>query len=801
MAYKGYSKKELKRSASVVGISLIALLVALTLIIGNIKKGVKEKVVLSGDFVATKMIEKMKETGIVKEMVPVTPVVTAAVTTDAAVATPASVEAAAVESMDPFAASTDVAAETTTAAAVEMKEVEVFKPDAQYFFVNNLEENFGAAPKDKNVSYDNIANIAIWKVDAQGNIVNVIHSMDKYSGKNVYGLSEGEQVTEENVKDYFRQKIENEWLVKTVPTMQTDMYVTEDIDSVLKIKDRKTVHAAKQFEILGEKYVMDVEYDKNKGIIENTMTVQIQRVVIVGIAIYLLFLLVYSLIFDKNLLMHVIVFYFIIFTIYPLTWVISLTFKTQNSLGGTNLNPIPKEGSLDNYRAALLNLKKIKQEGVVLKDGKLFIEQGERMAGLEYKQTANAISTFESEFASLQAESKYAELKAAFEANDQKAYEVEKLFRAIEKKAKVEGKEMSAYGEEYKAMKAGALELSKNYKKLSKETKKFANKIKESEKKKSAIEFSVKMDKFAEEFKKSGKDLKLSVKTKNLKAIYNVFDPYQKNLLKDLNARVVVEEQVETSDYNGRAVEYVTNRYYVVVGNENGLDKNLQQIYNVEYYTEQNVLFVSGILNSIFVSIATALVGMMLSSAAAYAFSRFKFPGREGFMMSFLITQMFPNIMMLIPLYIIFGNLGLINTFKGLILAYSITALPFNIWNLKGYFDTVPKDLEEAALIDGCSASQTFYKIVLPLSLPSLAISGLFSFMGAWNEYIIAATFMNEESKYTIPVVIKMLVSANDVNWPMFATMSVLVSIPVVIVFLMTQKYLVGGLTAGGVKG
>lgn len=212
-------------------------------------------------------------------------------------------------------------------------------------------------------------------------------------------------------------------------------------------------------------------------------------------------------------------------------------------------------------------------------------------------------------------------------------------------------------------------------------------------------------------------------------------------------------------------------------------------------------MFVSGILNSIFVSIATALVGMMLSSAAAYAFSRFKFPGREGFMMSFLITQMFPNIMMLIPLYIIFGNLGLINTFKGLILAYSITALPFNIWNLKGYFDTVPKDLEEAALIDGCSASQTFYKIVLPLSLPSLAISGLFSFMGAWNEYIIAATFMNEESKYTIPVVIKMLVSANDVNWPMFATMSVLVSIPVVIVFLMTQKYLVGGLTAGGVKG
>jgi len=143
---------------------------------------------------------------------------------------------------------------------------------------------------------------------------------------------------------------------------------------------------------------------------------------------------------------------------------------------------------------------------------------------------------------------------------------------------------------------------------------------------------------------------------------------------------------------------------------------------------------------------------MMLSSAAAYAFSRFRFPGKGGFMMSFLVTQMFPGTMMIIPLYVIFSNLGLINTFQGLILAYSITALPFNIWNLKGFFDTIPKELEEAALIDGCSATQTFYIIVLPLSLPALAISSLFSFMGAWNEYVVAATFLNEEVKYTIPV-------------------------------------------------
>ena len=800
MAYKGYGKRDFVRSVSVVGISLAVLVIALLLIIGNIKKEVKQKVLSSGEFIATKMIEKVKETGIVTEMVPVK--------TETMVATPTAVTAeptaSDVSAFDPFAGKSDLSQETatTTAPAVEMKEVKVFKPDSQLFFVNNLQDNIGEAPKDnKNINYDNVANLAIWKVGKDGKIVNVIHSMDKYNQKDVYGLAEGETVTEDNVKDYFRQKIENDWLLKTLPTLEMDKYMVEDLDKVLKVKDREIIHAVKSFEVLGEKYVMDVQYDKNKGLIENTLTVKIQRVVIIGLVLYLLFLLVYSLIFDKNLLMHVIVFYFVIFTIYPLTWVVSLTFKTQNSLGGTNLNPIPKDGSLDNYRAAVLNLKKIKQEGVVLKDGKLFIEQGERMAGLEYKQTSNALSTFESDFGTLVGTPEYELIKSELVENDKKSYEAEQKFRAIETKAKLDGKKMSDYGDEYKNLRSDASLLSNSYSKLSSKIKKLANKLGNSDAKKAAIEYAVRMKKLSADFAKSGKDLKLVVKTENLKAIYNVFDPTQENLLEKAKARVVVEEEVEKTDYNGKTIEYVTNKYYVVIGNPDALDKNLDQVYNVEYYTEQDFLFVSGILNSIFVSVATAFVGMMLSSAAAYAFSRFKFPGREGFMMSFLITQMFPNIMMLIPLYIIFGNLGLINTFKGLILAYSITALPFNIWNLKGYFDTVPKDLEEAALIDGCSASQTFYKIVLPLSLPSLAISGLFSFMGAWNEYIIAATFMNEESKYTIPVVIKMLVSANDVNWPMFATMSVLVSIPVVIVFLMTQKYLVGGLTAGGVKG
>jgi arabinogalactan oligomer/maltooligosaccharide transport system permease protein len=164
-------------------------------------------------------------------------------------------------------------------------------------------------------------------------------------------------------------------------------------------------------------------------------------------------------------------------------------------------------------------------------------------------------------------------------------------------------------------------------------------------------------------------------------------------------------------------------------------------------------------------------------------------------MMSFLVSQMFPGTLTLIPLYII------IVQWLGLILVYATISIPFCVWMLKGYFDTIPKELEESALMDGASVRTIFLKIILPLAKPAVAITALFSFMTGWNEFILAATFLEEETKYTAPVGLKFFVGGFTSQWGYFAAGSIIVSVPVVLLFLFLQKYLVSGLTAGGVKG
>jgi len=212
--------------------------------------------------------------------------------------------------------------------------------------------------------------------------------------------------------------------------------------------------------------------------------------------------------------------------------------------------------------------------------------------------------------------------------------------------------------------------------------------------------------------------------------------------------------------------------------------------------------FLQWILNSAIVAAATTVVGVFLACTAAYAFSRFSFPGRRAGMMAFLVSQMFPGTLLLVPLYIIVvGWLGLGNSYLGLILVYAVTAIPFCVWMLKGYFDTIPIEIEESAIMDGASRQTIFFRIILPLAKPAVAVTALFSFMTGWNEFILAATFLEEEVKYTAPVGLKFFVGGFSSLWGYFAAGSIIVSVPVVALFLFLQKYLVSGLTAGGVKG
>jgi arabinogalactan oligomer/maltooligosaccharide transport system permease protein len=212
-------------------------------------------------------------------------------------------------------------------------------------------------------------------------------------------------------------------------------------------------------------------------------------------------------------------------------------------------------------------------------------------------------------------------------------------------------------------------------------------------------------------------------------------------------------------------------------------------------------LFGRQLLNSMIVAVATTLVGLTLAVTAAYAFSRFRFPGRAGAMRFLLVTQMFPGVVMAIPLYILLDALHLLDSLTGLTLVYATTSLPFSIWMLKGYFDTLPRELEEAAAIDGASRLTFFVRILLPLSRPALVVTALFSFMSSWNEFILASTFLGRQESFTLPVLLHGYLSANYQDWPHFAAGAIIVSLPVVALFFALQRHLVGGLTAGGVKG
>ena len=210
---------------------------------------------------------------------------------------------------------------------------------------------------------------------------------------------------------------------------------------------------------------------------------------------------------------------------------------------------------------------------------------------------------------------------------------------------------------------------------------------------------------------------------------------------------------------------------------------------------------VSQAVSSLVVSVATALVGIAIALPAAYALSRFTFVGKEAGVRLLLATQMFPMVASAVPLYIVLETLGLLDTRTGLVVCYATTSVPFAIFQLRGAFDTIPKDLEEAAMVAGATRFGAFVRVVLPAARPAIAVTGLFAFMSAYNEFILAATILGKEEALTLPVVLQRFVGEHDAAWGAFAAGSILVSLPVMLLFYVVQKNLVAGLTAGGVKG
>jgi len=219
----------------------------------------------------------------------------------------------------------------------------------------------------------------------------------------------------------------------------------------------------------------------------------------------------------------------------------------------------------------------------------------------------------------------------------------------------------------------------------------------------------------------------------------------------------------------------------------------------IQLFTDEP--FLQWMLNSLVVSLVVTVFAVSLASTAGYAFSRYKFQGRNVAMIGLITTQMFPVTMLLLPLFVMLIKIGAYDSYIGLIIAYTATALPFIVWQMKGYYDTIPYSLEEAAHIDGAGQFYTFYKIILPLALPALAITALFSFMTAWSEYLVAAVLLQDQDLYTLQIGLKRFTSNMEVAWGLYSAGAVVVSIPVVVLFIALSRWLISGLTLGSVKG
>ncbi len=214
-----------------------------------------------------------------------------------------------------------------------------------------------------------------------------------------------------------------------------------------------------------------------------------------------------------------------------------------------------------------------------------------------------------------------------------------------------------------------------------------------------------------------------------------------------------------------------------------------------------NQAIIRGFFNTLIVSISTTVIALVVGVLGGYGFSRFRFPGRNTLLWSVLFTQLFPRVVVIVPFFITLRNLHLMNTLPGLVLVYLMVVFPVSIWLVKGFFDKIPVEIEEAAVVDGCTIPRLLWRIVLPMSKPALVATAMYSFVLAWNEFLFALVFTQGLDKRLLSVALAFFIDENGIRWGELMAASLLMSIPAVIVFTVSQRLLVRGLSEGALRG
>jgi ABC-type glycerol-3-phosphate transport system permease component len=219
------------------------------------------------------------------------------------------------------------------------------------------------------------------------------------------------------------------------------------------------------------------------------------------------------------------------------------------------------------------------------------------------------------------------------------------------------------------------------------------------------------------------------------------------------------------------------------------------------FFINTRTHFWTFLFNSMIVAFTSSALAIVLAALAGFAMSRYRARLLGGYNQALLIVQMFPLILAIIPLFIFFRNLNMVNSFIPVIMVYTVTQLPFATWMLRSYFDSIPRELDEAATVDGCSPLRAFVQIILPLTAPGIAAVAIFSFLFSYNEFFISSVFLRDENRMTMPVGIQSFMQQYSTDWGSLMASATLGMVPTLILFFLIQKYMVAGATAGAIKG